>query len=235
MALPILNETIKYDLIIPSTKQAITYRPYLVKEEKVLLQAFESNDRKIQMRAMVDIVTACVTEHVNGDTLTTFDIEYIFTRLRAKSVGESSTLELTCGSDDCEARSEYVVDLASLEVQQDKEISNIIKLTDTIELELKYPSYTSFVDNYKENMSESSFGMMMVEECILSVNTPDERITEWTKEEMESFIDSMTSNQFSSVGAFLNNQPVLRQEAEYKCVACGPENKVKLEGLQDFF
>jgi len=235
MALPILNESIKYEIVVPSTKKTVTYRPYLVKEEKILLQAFESKDQKTAMRAMVDTVVACVNEHLNGELLTTYDVEYMFTHIRAKSVGETTTLNGTCSVEECKAVSDVVIDLTSAEVKQEKEVSNVIELTPEISMELKHPSYTSFLKHFKEGMSETQFGVSMIEECILSVNTPDERITEWSKQEIGTFIDSMTSLQFAKVGEYLENSPTLQKDIEWVCTSCGHENKLKLEGLSDFF
>jgi hypothetical protein len=235
MALPKLNEAIKYDIVVPSTKKTVTYRPYLVKEEKVLLQAFEAKDEKTAMRAMVDTVVACVYETLNPQMLTTFDVEYLFVHIRAKSVGETSVLSGSCLSEECEAYTDVTIDITQSEVKQEKVLDNLIELTPEISLELKYPSYVSFLKNYKEGISESKFGLLMIEECVLSVNTPDERITEWTKKEITDFIDSMTTRQFEKVGEYLSSSPTLQQEVEWSCVSCGHENKKKLEGLSDFF
>ena len=131
MALPILNDTIKHEAEIPSSKKKITYRPYLVKEEKVLLQAFESNDEKTAMRAMVDTVIACVNEHINPNMLTTYDVEFLFARIRAKSVGETTELNAKCYSRGLWGRnSKLTIDLTSLtaEVTAKKDVSNIINL-----------------------------------------------------------------------------------------------------------
>ena len=235
MALPILNDTIKHEAEIPSSKKKITYRPYLVKEEKVLLQAFESNDEKTAMRAMVDTVIACVNEHINPNMLTTYDVEFLFARIRAKSVGETTEINAKCSVEDCGAETAITIDISTAEVTAKKEISNIINLTDEISMELKHPSYTAFLKNFKEGISETEYGMTMVEECILSVNTPDERITEWTRDEVKAFIDSMTSKQFANVGEYLENSPRLTKEIDWNCIKCDHKNKLTLEGLSDFF
>lgn len=235
MALPKLNESIRYEIEIPSTKKMVTYRPYLVKEEKILLQAFEAQDEKTAMRAMVDTVVACVYDNINSNSLTTFDVEYMFTHIRAKSVGETSVLQGKCMSEGCDAQTEVVIDLTSVECVQEKQTSNLIELTPEVSIELKYPTYTSFLDNYREGISETKFGMEMIENCIQSVNTPDERITEWSKQEMTAFIDSMTSGQFEQVGQYIANAPTLKKDIEFTCVSCGHLNKLTLEGLSDFF
>ena len=233
MALPKLSVP-QYTVELPSTGKQLTMRPFLVKEEKVLMIALESNDMGQITQAVRDIIISCYGLK-DLDDLTVFDIEYLFLQLRAKSVGETSVLSGSCLSEECEAYTDVTIDITQSEVKQEKEVSNVIELTPEISLELKYPSYVSFLKNYKEGMSESKFGLLMIEECVLSVNTPDERITEWTKQEMTAFIDSMTTKQFEKVGEYLSSSPTLQQEIEWSCSSCGHENKKKLEGLSDFF
>lgn len=236
MALPKLNESIKYEMEIPSSKNIVTYRPYLVKEEKILLMAFESQDQKQAMRAMVDTIVACVFEDITPSQLTTFDVEYMFTQIRAKSVGESSTLNISCQSEDCDAKTEVDVDLTSVRVEKTK-VSNVIQLTDDISIEMKYPTYDSFVRNFKEDMTEADFGFSMLEDCIVAIITEEERYnaSDVSKKELNEFIESMTNKQFEKVGEYLQTVPVMRKEIEFTCSSCGKENKTKLEGLQDFF
>jgi len=235
MALPKLNESIRYELEIPSSKKKITFRPYFVKEEKILLQAFESKDEKLSMRAMIDTIVACVYDTVNPKTLTTYDVEYMFTQIRARSVGETSNFNAKCQQEDCEASTEVVVDLTSVEIVQDNPKSPTIELNEEISIELRYPTYLAFINNYKEGMTGSEFGMIMVKDCIVSINTPDERITEWSLDEITGFIDSMTTQQFEKVTEFIDSTPSLQKKIEWTCSACNRENKLTLEGLSDFF
>jgi hypothetical protein len=235
MALPKLNQAIRYDIVIPSLKRKVTFRPYFVKEEKILLQAFESKDEKLSMRTMIDTIVACVYETVNPNTLTTYDVEYLFTQIRARSVGETSELTSKCQKEGCESDLEIIVDLTSLEVTQEKEVSNIIQMNDDVTIELRYPTYLSFVKNYNDDITTSDFGMNMVSDCILSINTPEERITEWSESEINDFVDSMTSQQFKSVSDFIDTVPTMKKEIESTCNSCGHINKITLEGLSDFF
>ena len=175
MTLPKLNESVKYEMNVPSTGNIITYRPYLVKEEKILLQAFESQDQKMAMRAMVDTVCACVYETVIPDDLTTFDVEYMFTQIRAKSVGEKSNISVKCQSEECDGRTEVTIDLTQVDMSESDK-NNIIELTPEISIELSYPSYVGFLNNYKEGMSESEFAFLMLEDCIVAIITEEERI-----------------------------------------------------------
>lgn len=235
MALPKLNENLKYEMMIPSSDTVVTYRPYLVKEEKILLQAFESQDQKLAMRAMSDTIIACVYEDIRASDLSTFDVEYMFTQIRAKSVGETSTIQFKCLKEDCDEMTEVVVDLTTVEVSK-TESSNIIPITDEISVEMKYPTYDGFVKNFTEGMSEADFGFLMLEDCMVSIMTEDERhiVSEVSKKELDEFIGSMTNQQFEKIGEFLQTVPVMKKEVEFTC-SCGYENKTTLEGLQDFF
>lgn len=235
MALPKLNESIKYEMEIPSSKSIVTYRPYLVKEEKILLMAFESQDQKQAMRAMVDTIVACVFEDIAPSQLTTFDVEYMFTQIRSKSVGETSTVNVKCQAIDCEETTEVEINLSELKVEGE-DVSNIIELTPTVSIEMRYPSYNTFVDNWREDINESEFGFVMMEDCISAILTEDERYnaSDVSRKEMSEFIDSMTNSQFQKVGEYLRTIPSMKKDVEFTC-KCGHENKVTLEGLQDFF
>ena len=235
MALPKLNQAIRYDIEIPSLKRKVTFRPYFVKEEKILLQAFESKDEKLSMRTMIDTIIACVYETINPNTLTTYDVEYLFTQIRARSVGETSELTVKCQKEGCDGTSEIVVDLTSIEVMQEKEVSNIIQMNDDVSIELRYPTYLSFVKNYSADVPTADFTMLMIKDCILSINTPNERITEWTDVEISEFVDSMTTQQFKNVSEFIDTSPTLKKEVEWVCEKCSNQNKLTLEGLSDFF
>ena len=235
MALPKLNESIKYEMEIPSSKALVTYRPYLVKEEKILLMAFESQDQKQAMRAMVDTIVACVFEDITPSQLTTFDVEYMFTQIRSKSVGETSTVNVKCQALDCDEMTECEVNLSELTVEG-KETNNVIELTPSVSIEMRYPSYNTFVDNYREDINETEFGLLMMSNCIAAILTEEERFDtkDTPKSELDEFIDSMTNTQFKKVGEYLQAIPRLKKDVEFTC-KCGHENKVTLEGLQDFF
>lgn len=236
MALPKLNDNLKYEMVIPSTDKLVTYRPYLVKEEKLLLSAFESQDQKQAMRAMVDTVVACVNDDIKTSELSTFDVEYMFTQIRSKSVGETSTLRFKCEAEECEKTTDVVIDLTSVEITKPENANNVVELTDDISIELRYPTYDGFVKNYREGVSEAEFGFQMLEDCIVSIMTEDEQYlaNDVSKKELSEFIDSMTNKQFEKIGEYLKTVPVMKKEVEFTC-QCGHENKVTLEGLQDFF
>ena len=235
MALPKLNDNLKFEMTIPSTDKVVTYRPYLVKEEKILLSAFESQDQKQAMRTMVDTIVACVNESIKSSELSTFDVEYMFTQIRSKSVGEIANLMLKCNAEGCDKSTETQVDLSTIEIEK-TEVDNIIPITDDISIEMRYPAFNGFVDNFREGITESEFGFQMLENCMVAILTEEERfnVNDVSKEELTGFIDSMTNQQFELVGEFLKNIPSMKKEVNFTC-ECGHDNTVTLEGLQDFF
>ena len=235
MALPKLNENLKFEMTIPSMDKVVTYRPYLVKEEKILLAAFESQEQKQAMRAMVDTVISCVNEDIKSSELSTFDVEYMFTQIRSKSVGEVSTLVFTCEAEGCNIETKIDIDLSTILVEK-TDTKKVIELTDNISVEMRYPTYDGFVNNFKEGVSESEFGFQMLEDCIVAIMTEEERysVSDVEKEELKEFIDSMTNIQFEKIGEFLKTAPSMKKEVNFTC-ECGHDNNVVLEGIQDFF
>ena len=240
MALPKINETLNFNMTIPSTGNKIKYRPYLVKDERILLQAFESKDMQMCLVAMSDTLTACIDprENIEVDKLSTFDIEYMFTQLREKSVGETSTILISCSVDDCTEKNEYVINLDDLKVEVSKG-SNVIVITPEISVEMAYPTYATMIkegtrDTNKESPSNP---VQIMAGCIAAVLTREERIeaADETIESMEEFVGNMTANQLQQMAAFLENMPALKHNAEFECTKCEKKNSVELKGLSDFF
>lgn len=233
MALPKLNESPNYSTTIPSTGEKITFRPYLVKEEKVLMIAFETGDQHQSLKAIVDTLGACITEDVDIQNLCTFDIEYLFTQIRSKSVGETADITLPCS--ECESRTEVNVSLQDINIDVGS-IENVIELTDNIRVEMRYPSYEQVLSLDLNNSNETEIGFHMIAKCITAILTEEERID--TKdvgtEEVMSFIEQMTTDQFKKVSQFLQDIPTLNQEVEFVCNSCGHENKTRLKGINDF-
>jgi hypothetical protein len=235
MALPKLNDTPKYDIIIPSTNKKVRYRPYLVKEEKVLMMAMESQDMDAIMNAVVDTIDACVQDNIEKDKLTIFDVEYMFTQIRSKSVGETSKVGIKCKH--CETNNEISVDISSIKINVPK-ISNSIELTSDITLEMKWPSYDDIMSlGIKDTKSMAKHAFAMIGKCIAAIHTNDERIS--TKDvgesELVEFIDSMTKDQFQKVSAYIEQMPRLIHNIDFHCVKCFEINNIKLEGMSDFF
>ena len=155
MPLPKVN-TPTYELVLPSNNKKIKYRPFLVREEKILIMALESEDMKQITNSVVEILNACIlTKGIRINTLSTFDIEYLFLNVRAKSVGESVEVNVTC-PDDNKTSVQVAIDLDSIKVKKNKKHSNIIKLDDVLSLKMKYPSMNQFIENNFEANEESS-------------------------------------------------------------------------------
>lgn len=233
MALPKMNSSPKYELTIPSTGQNITYRPYLVKEEKVLMIAFESGDVKQSVRAISDTLDACITEDVDLSTLATFDVEYIFTQIRSKSVGEKATILLSCTN--CGTKNEYEFDISLIEVNVDSKKSNTIELTEGISVEMQYPQFSKVLNDIGDKKGVEN-GFDTVVSSIKAVLTDEERISSMDVpvEELVEFVESLTTEQFSKLLDFLKALPQIRHDASYDCVSCGTSNTQRLAGLRDF-
>lgn len=233
MALPKLNESPNYSTTIPSTGQKVTFRPYLVKEEKVLMIAFETGDQNQSLQAICDTLEACISEEIDVKNLCTFDIEYLFTQIRSKSVGETANITLPCS--ECDKRTEVSVSLQDINIDVG-DVENTIQLTDSISIQMKYPSYAQVLSLDLANANDTEVGFNMIAKCISAILTEEERIdTKDVKEdEVMSFIEQMTADQFKNVTQFLQDIPTLNQDVEYVCNSCGHENKTRLKGINDF-
>jgi len=232
MALPQLNSSPQYTTKIPSTGLEISYRPYLVKEEKVLMIAFETGDQKQALRAIVDTMNACITDDIDITKLTTFDVEYLFTQIRSKSVGEVATVLLSCSS--CEHKNEVDVDLSTIEVVNGDK-SNIIQLTDDISVEMQYPSYKSIM-NLDMEKQNTELGFEMLINCVGAICTEEERIDtrDIKRQDVQDFIEQMTTEQFKRVSDFMSDMPVVKKDITFPCVSCNETNNHTLQGINDF-
>ena len=237
MALPKLNDMPKYSVTIPSLKQEVRVRPFVVKEEKILLIAMESKDPKQIAHAIIDTIRSCVEDEFDTNKLTSYDVEYLFTQIRGKSVGETSTVLISCP--DCETDNEVTVNINELKIQGEIPSSKI-KISDTITIEMKPPSYLQIAENEKI-MSENSTTMDRVFGLLISsidaVLTEEERFSfkDATHQEATEFLESMSQEQFAKVRKYMEEQPSLKHDIEYDCVGCGKHQKLTLEGMQDFF
>lgn len=236
MALPLLNSAPKYELTIPSTKEKIRFRPFLVKEQKVLLLAYETQDKKQVIQSILDTVEACIGEEVNIRSLTTFDIDYIFTQIRGKSVGEKVELGVPCKS--CETPNDVDVNLENIEINVDEQ-EKIVQINDDISIKLRYPDYYTLISNEKFFNTESSAEIMLevLYSCIESIMTQQENILvkDEPKEEVVKFVESMTSEQFNKITEFVQEIPTMQHKISFNCISCGTENERVLRGLDDFF
>jgi len=240
MALPKLNVPV-YEAILPSTEKVIKYRPFLVKEEKILLTALETEDTKSLSSAVRQIVNNCVQGELDVDKLPTFDIEYLFLRLRAKSVGEKVTIGLRpygCSKNEgglCKSTTEVEIDLEEVKVTKNKASSSKIMLDDKIGIKMRYPDINT-INLTGENPTEAA-GMDVIRGCIEMIFTEEEthERDSFTDEELDEFIDSLNSQQFKLIRNFFDNMPVLKHTVKYKCETCGEKKETTLQGLNSFF
>ena len=228
-----------YELELPSTGQSIKYRPFLVKEEKVLVIALESEDNKQITTAIKAVLKSCIlTKGVKVESLPTFDIEYLFLNIRGKSVGEELEVNVIC-PDDGETTVPVIINLDDIEVQKDENHSNKIKIDDSIMMELKYPSLDQFIKNNfdfnDKNAMDQSFEL--IASCIDKVYTEDEvwATADCTKKEVKEFLESMNSQQFKEIEAFFESMPKLSHTINVTNPNTKVESEVTLEGLASFF
>ena len=241
MALPKMNVPV-YEAILPSTESVIKYRPFLVKEEKILMTAMEAGDNTTMQTAVNQIITNCVQEKINVDNLPTFDIEYLFLRLRAKSVGEEVTVGLQpwgCPQNEgelCKFTTEVKINLEEVKVVKDKEHTNKIMLNDDVGIMMEYPNL-DVMKKFKKNSSESEMGMKLIKDSIKMIFTEEETHEKdsFTEEELDEFIESLTSDQFVKLRQFFDTMPQLKHVAKYTCNTCGEEKETTIQGLESFF
>lgn len=234
MALPKLNDQPKYDIVVPSSQTKVRYRPYLVKEEKVLMLAMESKDSKKALGAIVDTIGACVQDELDTSSLTTFDVEYLFTQIRSKSVGETSDITLQCSN--CDKDIQITIPLSEITVEMPKEKIDVIKLTDDIQIKMRYPAYNEImeIDQEAEGALES---FKLISKCIDSVQTGEENLSlkDETEQEIQDFIDSLTTDQFGKIRKFLESIPKLEHKLNVVCPHCKHAEERILAGINNFF
>lgn len=229
MALPLLT-TPEYDIEVPSTKETITIRPFLVKEEKVLLTALEGGDEKEIVKSIKQVMKNCIQSDVKIDTLSFFDFEYIFLMMRAKSVGDVIELNL---EHHCGETNKVGIDINSIEVEFSDDHSDTIKLNDDIGIKMKYPTISNTDMFTDANDIDKMFQIM--ETCIDYVYDDDKVYDEFSKKELKTFIESMNKDQLEKIMDFFNTMPSLEHQVEYTCTNCGEVQKYTLKGISDFF
>ena len=233
MSLPVIN-TPTYELEIPSTKEKLTYRPFLVKEEKILLMAMEEEKDTQLNKALKQVVHNCTFEKVDVGKLPLFDLEYIFLRIRAKSVGEVAKIQVLC-KDDGETYVPVEIDLESIEVEFQEDHSNKIELTDEIGIEMGYPTFEFL--NFKADETEVNQLFDIIGSSIVRVyegETVYEK-ADFSKKDLKTFLESLTSEQFLKVQKFFETMPRLRHKIEVINPKTKKKNEITLEGLQAFF
>ncbi len=236
MALPKLN-TPTYELEIPSTDEKIKFRPFLVKEEKVLMMALETKDNAQIVNAVKDIVSECTYNKLNINTMPMFDVEYIFLQIRSKSVGEVSKVKILC-PDDKKTYTNVEIDLNEVKVQVEDEHTNKIELTDSMGMIMTYPNIDSFTENGIQDINASNM-LDVIGTCILQIyEDKGEKVYEakdQTKKELVEFIEQLNTKQFQDVQKFFDTMPRLKHTIKVKNPKTKKTSDVTLSGLNDFF
>ena len=228
-----------YSLVLPSTEKEISFRPFLVKEEKLLVLALETEDTKQITTAIKAVIKNCIqTKGIKVETLPTFDIEYLFLNIRGKSVGESLDVNIVC-PDDEKTNVPVTIDLDDIKVKKTEGHSNKVELDNTLMMELKYPSLDEFIKNnfdFKdENAMEQSFNL--IASCIDKIYNEEEVwvAADCTKKEIKEFLESMNSSQFKKIEEFFTTMPKLSHTIKVTNPNTKVESEVVLEGLASFF
>ena len=236
MALPKLN-TPTYELEIPSTDEKIKFRPFLVKEEKILMMALETKDNAQIISAVKDIVSECTFNKLNISTMPMFDVEYIFLQIRSKSVGEVSKVQILC-PDDKKTYTNVEIDLNEVKVQVEDGHTNKIELTESMGIIMTYPNIDSFSDNGIQNINASNM-LDVIGTCILQIyEDKGEKVYEakdQTKKELVEFIEQLNTKQFQDVQKFFDTMPRLKHTIKVKNPKTKKTSDVTLSGLNDFF
>ncbi len=228
-----------YELELPSTEQSIQFRPFLVKEEKLLVIALESEDTKQITTAIKTVIKNCIlTKGIKVENLPTFDIEYLFLNIRGKSVGEELDVNIIC-PDDGRTEVSVTINLEDIEVQKNDDHEKRIKVDDSIMIEMKYPSLDQFIKNNfdfnKRNAMDQSFEL--IASCIDTIFTEEEAwsTADCSKKEITEFLESMNSSQFKGIEKFFETMPKLSHKVSVKNPKTKVESEVVLEGLASFF
>ena len=237
MSLPKIN-TPEYSLVVPSTDEEITYRPFLVKEEKVLLVAQETGGEKSIYQAIKNLIKNCCFGRIDVDKLPMFDIEYIFLQIRAKSVGEITTLEVTCPDDDV-TKVKVEVDLTSIKVEMDENHSPRIELTEDIGILMQYPTLASIlamgVEEDKTTSIDKMFGMM--QDCMYQIWQGEETFDamDYSNKEKKDFLESLNHEQFERIQTFFDTMPTVKHIVEVTNPKTKVASEVTIEGMNSFF
>ena len=229
MSLPKLNTPV-YEAILPSTDKVIKFRPFLVKEEKVLLTAMEDGSQTALMNAIKTILKNCVQGNLDVERLPLFDIEYLFLKLRSKSIGEISEIGLKCTDMECGGVNQISINMDEIEITKPEGHNRKIMISDEVGVMMSYPVMKT------SGITEED-GMAIVKDCIEMIFTEEEthERDSFTSKELDEFIDSMDTKQFAKIKEFFDTMPKLQHTINYKCVKCGEDKEITLQGLDSFF
>jgi hypothetical protein len=229
MALPTISLP-TYETKIPSTGQDIKYRPFLVKEEKILLMALEGRDKKEITIAIHEILKSCIYDEVDFSKLPTFDIEYLFLMLRAKSVGEVISFRVGHSNSECKHKTDIEIDLNEIQVAGEIKDGNIM-LDDNVGIKMHYPTISS-LDN---KSADSTDILSLIADCIDVVFDKEDVYDDFTKEELIEWLGNLNQSQYKKINDFFNSAPKLTHTVQWKCKECGEVDEMTIEGLYNFF
>lgn len=238
MALPIVNAP-KYSMTVPSTGEMIEYRPYLVKEEKILMLAMESQDEISIMRAIIDTIGNCTDGKVDALHLTPQDIEYMFLQLRSKSVGETSKLKFKCS--ECDTYNEVQVNLSDVEAPELKKGKDlIVEISDDIKIQMRYPDMAVAMDIMKTKGDDTKTVDQAFDSIVSAIDIiyyGDETLyaKDHSKKELLDFVESMNNEQFQKLVGFIGDGASIKTQIVFDCSGCGHHNDREVKGLQNFF
>jgi hypothetical protein len=240
MALPKID-TPTYEVTLPLSKKKVTYRPFLVKEQKNLMMAIEANDSETIERNIRQVLTNCtITKNILIDELPVIDVEYYFLQLRARSVGEIVENKYTCTNDvngqTCNGTMEASFNILDVEVQFDSDAKDVIQLTDTISMKMKYPRF-SIVEELKNKDSSVDIAFEIMAESIEYIFDGEQYYyaNETPKSELIEFLETLNQDQFKKLEYFFDHLPKLNKKIDLKCPKCGYQHVIKMEGLENFF
>ena len=234
MALPSLN-TPEFETVIPSIKEPIKFRPFLVKEEKILYMALESQDAKETKDAILRVLETCIkTPGIEVNKLTTYDVEFLFLKLRAKSVGEIIKVQVKHPDSECEHSTEVEINLDDIEIHYNPDHVDKIDLGNDIGIKMSMPDLSTVLEIGGADLDIDSLFKLMIN-SIDFVYDQENVYEDFTEKEIQDFLESLTQEQFAKVQNFFETAPKLYYDVSWKCEACGQPDTVRLEGLQSFF
>jgi hypothetical protein len=240
MALPMMN-TPTYNMVVPSSGVSVKFRPFLVKEEKALLIAQQSEDLMVMVDTLKSVVKTCVLDSIDINKLATFDLEFMFTQIRAKSVGEIIELIFPCdndhGEDNEKARVKVSIDLTTLQVEKDPNHTNKIDLFGDVGVMMKYPTMDIMkkLETLDEDNIDKIFDVVALSIDYIYQGEEIFYTKEQKHEEVLQFLNNLTSEQFIKIQNFFATMPRIKKEIDYTCPVCQKQHKKMLEGMQSFF
>lgn len=232
MALPRIDAP-EYDLTLHNG-ETIKYRPFLVKEQKILLLSLEEKDQKHVLNAMKRIISNCTFEKVNVEELPIFEVENLFLRLREKSVGEQIELRMKCIDEECGGLTPVTLDLSDIKIDYTKIPDTKIKISESIVVNMKFPTMSNLEE--VQNLENVEDNFKFLSSCIKNIEAGEDvyDVSTTSKEEMMQFVESMTATQFNMIRDFFLNLPKLEKTIEYTCVKCGKKQSRTIQGIQSF-